>query len=261
MKVVYVPHLYCVASIPLLLFFQIIISIHKLSKNMNSTKEKLIESVVQKHKIKSPKKKLNSSQKSNPLKIKINAGSKRGNTKDEVDSLLKRRRLRNSSGHSSSLTASVFDPNEISMRENISDIEISLDNFPSGVKEETNIMSSHERNGELNQSSTTNERKPEFLFNFYGQISMLLTAKDDDPLNTALKKDQFKIRFLLEYIKKNDFEIPCLNQETWTNWPSSKPSKNEVKHIKEKFPSFTRKWTIDEENRYLFKNLKLNPLF
>ena len=123
---------------------------------MNSTKEKLIESVVQKHKIKSPKKKLNSSQKSNPLKIKINAGSKRGNTNDEGDSTLKRRRLRNSSGHSSSLTASVFDPNEISMRENISDIEISLDNFPSGVKEETNIMSSHERNGELNQSSTTN---------------------------------------------------------------------------------------------------------
>ena len=78
---------------------------------------------------------------------------------------------------------------------------------------------------------------------------MLLTAKDDDPLNTALKKDQFKIRFLLEYIKKNDFEIPDLNQETWTNWPSSKPSKHEVKRIKEKFPFFTRKWTIDEENR------------
>ena len=80
------------------------------------------------------------------------------------------------------------------------DFDISY-NIPSELKEETNIMSSHERSSESTQSSTTNERKPEFLFNFYGQISMLLSPKDDDPLNTALQKDQFKI------LKSTMFEL------------------------------------------------------
>ena len=250
--------------------------------------ESLINSVIQKHKLKSPKKQKDSpaaAKKTSQLKIKI----KRKANSSVDDFTPRRSKRRRHLSDNSSLTASVFDPNDQNFTITTNVDSVALDNLVSikseeiGLKEaltneceDDGISGKYDNNSEILSSSNMPDEISPFIFvdtssvtvnnsenttTFYvGESAVTMNNSlcssygNCSQLNSDLIISE-KCKFtnvIFRYILTKDFNLPQLNLK-WRL--TSKPTPDEVKCIKKEFPCFTRSWTVEEEKK-IYKRFK-----
>ena len=251
-------------------------------KMLNLLQENLINSVMQKHKLKSPKKK-DSPVKKTSLKIKI---KRKANSTEDVFTP-RRSKRRHLSDHSS-LTASLFDPNDQNSTITTNVDSIALDNLVSVKSEEnglneasTNECEDGSTSGRYDNSEILSGNMEEispFIFVDTSSVTMnsenpKIIAGDSAPAVTIMLNNSLcssyenysqlnsdliiseKCKFtnvIFRYIMTKDFSLPQLNLK-WRLF--AKPTPNEVKCIKNEFPCFTRSWTVEEEKK-IYKRFK-----
>ena len=190
---------------------------------MISLQDSLIQSVLKRHQAKTPKK----PKRNSTLKVKIKRKAEQLENEEFGASPLKRSRR---SSTCSSLTASLYE---------------SQDNGNTGSNLsllDGTAISLDETRHDLNVKSEQDTEK--YLCNHFGKISI---SVDEHP----------KLFAVINHVKDNDFILPELNLENWRKWPGSKPNIPETKNLKEKYSSFSRSWTVEDEERLMKRFSKI----